>query len=54
MGPVHDKARLKLDKKENSKVKISHIILKTTFKVRKTIRYHLKLSKRFIITDGGH
>ena len=52
MGPVHDKARLQLDKK-TAKLKNSLISLKANnFKVRKTIRYHLKLCKGFIITDA--
>ena len=47
MGPVHDKARLKLDKKEKpAKLTNSPMFLKPIdFKLRKTIRYQLKFFK---------
>ena len=48
IGSVHNKDRLQLDKKEKrSKVIKFAIFLKTVnFKVKKAIRYQLKLSKR--------
>ena len=47
MGPYHNKAWLQFDKKQQNLMN-SIIFLKTiSFKVRKTIRYQLKLSKLF-------
>ena len=54
MGSVHNKARLQLGKKrKKSNIIISLVFSKAmNFKIKKTIRYQLKISKHFFNTDA--